>query len=179
MVGPSRAAGLRCYGRALGEAFQLPTICRTPTPHPRDRRRRRDDARGDGVEAALAPRHPSGTRQARLEHLAGIGRDDVNDDIDLLRRTFRDLPACRVGTVRPDGGPYVAVRWFIWLDDEVWVSTRQGDSTWEHLIRDPRVSIVIDRGATGSSWRESGSKVSPRCFPAEHPRPSGAHVRLA
>jgi hypothetical protein len=93
----------------------------------------------------------------------------VSDDLDALRRAFRDQPACRVGTVRPDGGPYVAVRWFVWLDDEVWVSTRMGDTTWEHIVRDPRISIVIDRGR---NWSElAGVRIEgvAEAFPAEHP----------
>ncbi|HEY5858989.1 MAG TPA: pyridoxamine 5'-phosphate oxidase family protein [Actinomycetota bacterium] len=93
----------------------------------------------------------------------------MSDDLDVLRRMFRDQPACRVGTVRPDGGPYVAVRWFVWLDDEIWVSTRSGDSTWEHVLRDPRVSIVIDRGR---DWAElAGVRIEgvAEMFPAEHP----------
>jgi hypothetical protein len=93
----------------------------------------------------------------------------MSDDLDALRRAFRDQPACRVGTVRPDGGPYVAVRWFVWLDDEVWVSTRMGDTTWEHIVRDPRISIVIDRGR---NWSElAGVRIEgvAEAFPAEHP----------
>jgi len=59
----------------------------------------------------------------------------MSDDTAVLRRAFRAIPACRVGTVRPDGGPHVAVRWFVWLEDAVWVSTRIGDTTWEHSMR--------------------------------------------
>lgn len=67
-------------------------------------------------------------------------------DSEFLRRTFRDVPICRLATVAADGGPYVVPRWFVWLDDGLFVATRQGDSSWEHAIRDPRVSVVVDRG---------------------------------
>ena len=93
----------------------------------------------------------------------------MSDDLDVLRRTFRDVPACRIGTVRPDGGPYVATRWFIWQEDEIWVSTRMGDTTWGHALRDPRVSIVVDRGR---DWSEiAGIRVEgvAEAYPAEHP----------
>jgi len=93
----------------------------------------------------------------------------VSDDTGVLRRAFRDVPACRVATVRPDGGPHLAVRWFVWLDDAVWVATRIGDATWEHAMRDPRVSILIDRGR---DWVElSGIRVEgvSEAMPAEHP----------
>jgi hypothetical protein len=93
----------------------------------------------------------------------------VTDDLELLRRAFRDVPACRIATVRPDGGPHVAPRWFVWREDGLWVSTRIGDATWEHANRDPRVSIVIDRG---TDWSElSGLRVEGvvEAMPAEHP----------
>jgi hypothetical protein len=70
----------------------------------------------------------------------------VTTDLEFLRRSFRDVPACRVATIRADGGPHVASRWFVWLDDALYVSTRVGDPTWEAVTRDPRVSAVIDRG---------------------------------
>lgn len=93
----------------------------------------------------------------------------MTDDLAILRRAFRDVPACRVGTVRADGGPYVATRWFVWLEDGVWVSTRVGDTTWENALRDPRVSVVIDRGR---DWTElSGVRIEgvAEAMPAEHP----------
>jgi general stress protein 26 len=93
----------------------------------------------------------------------------MSEDVQLLRRIFRDAPTCRVGTVRADGGPHVAPRWFVWLDDAIWVSTRVGDQTWEHATNDPRVSVLIDRGR---EWVElAGARVEgvAELMPAEHP----------
>jgi Pyridoxamine 5'-phosphate oxidase len=93
----------------------------------------------------------------------------VNEELEQIRRAFRDVVSCRIGTVREDGGPYVATRWFVWLEDDVWVATRVGDGTWVHAARDPRVSIVIDRGR---EWADlSGVRVEgvAEGFPAEHP----------
>jgi PPOX class probable F420-dependent enzyme len=93
----------------------------------------------------------------------------VSEDLEQLRRVFRDLPACRVATVRPDGGPHVATRWFVWPDDAVWVATRVGDTTWSNATRDPRASIVVDRGR---DWTElEGVRVEgvAELLPAEHP----------
>ena len=93
----------------------------------------------------------------------------MTDDLETLRRAFRDVPACRVATVRADGGPHVATRWFVWREDGLWVATRVGDTTWEHATRDPRVSIVIDRGR---DWIElAGVRIDgvAELFPAEHP----------
>ena len=88
---------------------------------------------------------------------------------DLLRRAFRDVPVCSIATIRSDGGPHVAKRWFVWLDDALWVSTRIGDATWENAGRDARVSAVIDRG---TDWSElSGVRIEgvAEQLPAEHP----------
>jgi len=93
----------------------------------------------------------------------------VSEDPGGLRRRFGDLPTCRVGTVRPDGGPHLAPRWFVWRDDGVWVSTRVGDTVWEHAVRDPRISVLIDRGR---DWTDlAGVRVDgvAEAFPAEHP----------
>lgn len=93
----------------------------------------------------------------------------MSEDLAILRRAFRDVPSCHVGTVRPDGGPHVAVRWFVWLDDALWVTTRVGDTTWEHAARDPRITVVVDRGR---DWHElTGVRIEGVCeaMPAEHP----------
>lgn len=93
----------------------------------------------------------------------------MSDDLEGLRRSFGDVPACRIATVRLDGGPYVAPRWFVWRDDGLWVATRVGDATWEHTQRDGRVSVLIDRGR---DWSElAGVRVEgvAETYPAEHP----------
>ena len=93
----------------------------------------------------------------------------MSKDVELLRRVFRDAVTCRIATVRPDGGPHVAPRWFVWLEDAVWVSSRVGDQTWEHAVRDPRVCVLIDRGR---DWGElTGARVEgvAELLPAEHP----------
>jgi len=93
----------------------------------------------------------------------------TNEDLERLRRAFKLVPVCRIATVRPDGGPYVATRWFVWLADAVWVSTPTGDTTWDNAMRDPRVSVVIDRGR---DWVElAGVRVEgvAELLPAEHP----------
>jgi hypothetical protein len=93
----------------------------------------------------------------------------VTEDGDRLRRAFREVPTCRVGTVRPDGGPHVSPRWFVWLEDAIWVTTGIGDAAWEDATRDPRICVLIDRGRV---WTElEGVRVVgiAEAFPAEHP----------
>jgi hypothetical protein len=93
----------------------------------------------------------------------------VNDDLELLRRSFKDLPTCRVGTVRSDGGPHVAARWFVWQEDALYVATRVGDTTWEHAVRDPRVSVLIDRGRDWVELAGVRAEGVAEALPAEHP----------
>ncbi len=68
------------------------------------------------------------------------------DAAEGLRRAFRDVPLCRIATVGVDGSPLVASRWFVWLEDALYVATRQGGATWMNAEIDRRVSVVIDRG---------------------------------
>ncbi len=93
----------------------------------------------------------------------------MTDDLEQVRRAYRDAPTCRVATVRSDGGPHVAPRWFVWPDEAVWVATRVGDTTWEHAERDARLSILIDRGR---DWNElAGVRIEgvAEPMPAGHP----------
>jgi hypothetical protein len=93
----------------------------------------------------------------------------MTEDIAFLRRAFRDAPTCRIATVRPDGGPHDTPRWFVWLEDAIWVATRVGDQTWEHATVDPRVAVLIDHGR---DWAElTGARVEgvAELLPAEHP----------
>ena len=74
-----------------------------------------------------------------------------------------------VETVRPHGGPHVATRWFVWQPDALYVATRVGDSTWEALEHDGRISLLIDRGR---EWNDlSGVRIEgvAELLPAEHP----------
>src|SRR5262245_57413258 len=90
---------------------------------------------------------PPPTRSGRSRSWSGrceVRSPAMTEDVQTIRRLFRDIPMCRVATVRPDGGPHVAPRWFVWLEDAIWVATRVGDTTWQDALRDPRVSVLID-----------------------------------
>jgi hypothetical protein len=93
----------------------------------------------------------------------------MSGDLEFLRRALRDVPSCHLATVGPLGAPYSASRWFVWLEDGLFVCTRRGDSSWENVIRDARVSAVIDRGR---DWLElTGVRVdgAAEAMAAEHP----------
>src|SRR5688572_18287429 len=106
---------------------------------------------------------------ARGQAVSAERREGAMSDLEGLRRAFADVTTCRVATVRPDGGPHVAARWFVWRDDGVWVSTTVGDTTWTYAARDPRISVLID---IGRDWTElAGVRIEgvAEAFPAEHP----------
>lgn len=88
---------------------------------------------------------------------------------DLVRRTFRDLPVARVATVGADGSPHVAPAWFVWLEDGLFLSMRQGSATWDNVGRDPRVAVVIDRGRDWAELAGVRAEGTAEALAAEHP----------
>ncbi|MBI3647970.1 MAG: pyridoxamine 5'-phosphate oxidase family protein [Actinobacteria bacterium] len=86
-----------------------------------------------------------------------------------IRRAFRDVSTARVATVDEGGAPHVAPLWFVWREDAIYLSARQGGATWRNAERDPRAAVVIDRGR---DWIElAGVHVEGpvELLPAEHP----------
>jgi nitroimidazol reductase NimA-like FMN-containing flavoprotein (pyridoxamine 5'-phosphate oxidase superfamily) len=67
------------------------------------------------------------------------------------RRTFRDLPIVRAGTLLPGGDPHVVPLWFVWLEEGVYVTCRRDSRVWGNLMGDPRVVLEFDRG---QAWTE-------------------------
>jgi hypothetical protein len=63
----------------------------------------------------------------------------------------------------------VAARWFVWQEDALYVATRVGDTTWEHAVRDPRVSVLIDRGRDWVELAGVRAEGVAEALPAEHP----------
>jgi hypothetical protein len=96
------------------------------------------------------------------------------DELEPLRRAFRDVAACRVATVGAGGDPHVATRWFVWTERGLFVALPRGDTTWTNLEGDPRCSVVIDRGR---AWVElAGTRIdgTAELAPAEDPDMRGA-----
>ena len=151
--------GLRAYGVPLGgvPAARRPARPRgahgatsaTVNELVRTARRALPDARIDPVAAAVL----DGSHRRWRCHERRPRRPAA-----VLRRPA-DVPGGHGAERR---WPHVAARWFVWRDDGLWVSTRVGDTTWEHAVRDPRLSVLIDRGR---DWPElAGVRVegSPR-----------------
>jgi nitroimidazol reductase NimA-like FMN-containing flavoprotein (pyridoxamine 5'-phosphate oxidase superfamily) len=88
---------------------------------------------------------------------------------ELVRRAFHDQPTARLATLDPSGAPYVAALWFVWHAEGLYLSTRLGSPTWQHAERDPRVSLVIDRGRDWAELAGVGIEGLAEPLPAQHP----------
>lgn len=60
---------------------------------------------------------------------------------------------CHVGTVGGDGTPHVSPLWFVWDGSALWLNSVVKSQRWTNLMRDPRVSVVVDGGAEYSELR--------------------------
>lgn len=65
------------------------------------------------------------------------------DEVDAYLREAR---TCRVGTVGADGRPHVSPLWFVWDGDALWLNSIVKSQRWTNVVRDPRVSVVVDGG---------------------------------
>jgi hypothetical protein len=65
------------------------------------------------------------------------------EERDAFLRTAR---TCRVGTVGATGSPHVSALWFVWDGEALWLNTLVKSQRWTNLLRDPRVSVLIDAG---------------------------------
>ena len=83
----------------------------------------------------------------QLAILAHVKVDVATD----ARRVFRDAQVVHVGSISSDGSPHVVPLWFVWTDEDVYLSCRAGSAVWRNLLRDPRVALEFDRGRT---WTE-------------------------
>jgi hypothetical protein len=90
-------------------------------------------------------------------------------EVVAARRMFGGLPVLHVSTLGGRGEPHVVPLWFVWPEDAVYVSTRQGSRTWRNAERDPRVSMSVD---VGRAWTELvGVTISGRAELLESERP--------
>ncbi len=63
---------------------------------------------------------------------------EERDDFLRLQRT------CRVATVGADGAPHNSALWFVWDGEALWLNSIVKSQRWTNLVRDPRVSILVD-----------------------------------
>lgn len=92
----------------------------------------------------------------------------------------------RFATVKPDGAPYATAIWYAYEEGALWFTPRK-ESVWrQHLMRDPRIAIVIDEQALpyrkvvvegraelafdlghDAAWRERYRRIAMRYVPTE------------
>ncbi|NBM16429.1 pyridoxamine 5'-phosphate oxidase family protein [Streptomyces sp. GC420] len=67
---------------------------------------------------------------------------------------------CRVATVAEDGRPHVSPLWFVWDGGSLWLYSVVRSRRWADLLRDPRISVVVDAGEEYGELR--GAELSGR-----------------
>jgi hypothetical protein len=53
---------------------------------------------------------------------------------------------CRIATVGADGAPHVSALWFVWDGEAMWLNSVVKSQRWTNVLREPRVSILVDGG---------------------------------
>ena len=53
---------------------------------------------------------------------------------------------CRLGSVNADGSPHVTPIWYCWDGQAIWFYSIMKSQRWTNVVRDPRVSAVVDAG---------------------------------
>jgi hypothetical protein len=67
----------------------------------------------------------------------------TSDELDDFLGTQR---VCRVATVSATGAPHNVPLWFVWDGTCLWLYSVVKSQRWTDLMRDPRVSAVVDTG---------------------------------
>ena len=67
----------------------------------------------------------------------------TDEERDLHLATLR---VCRVGTVGALGAPHVSALWYAWDGGALWLYSIIKSQRWVNLVRDQRVSVVVDTG---------------------------------
>ncbi len=84
---------------------------------------------------------------------------------------------CRVASTGPDG-PHVVPLWFVWSAGAIWLSSVVRSQRWTDLMRDPRVSVVVDAGEEYQELR--GAEIKGTAEPVgEIPRQGSPDPALA
>jgi PPOX class probable F420-dependent enzyme len=49
-----------------------------------------------------------------------------------------------IATLRRDGAPHQTTVWYRWDGEAFWISTNRDRVKYRHILRDPRVSVLVD-----------------------------------
>jgi hypothetical protein len=53
---------------------------------------------------------------------------------------------CRLATISASGAPHITPLYFVWSEGRVWVSSLVRSARWNDIVRDQRVSVLVDSG---------------------------------
>lgn len=59
---------------------------------------------------------------------------------------LRSERTCRLGSIGVDGAPHVSALWFVWDGTALWLNSVVRSQRWVNVIRDSRVSVLMDAG---------------------------------
>jgi hypothetical protein len=111
---------------------------------------------------------PREQRRGRKIAMTTAERDDF----------LRGEHTCRVATVSADGRPHVGPLWFVWDGTALWLNSIVKSQRWTDVVRDPRVSVVVDAGEAFHELRGveilGGAEVV-----GDVPRGTGSNEQLA
>ncbi|MGB2939180.1 MAG: pyridoxamine 5'-phosphate oxidase family protein [Candidatus Dormiibacterota bacterium] len=63
-----------------------------------------------------------------------------------MEQLLAEQRTCRVGSIGFDGRPHVTPMWYAWDGASIWLYSILKSQRWTNLMRDPRVSVVVDTG---------------------------------
>lgn len=93
----------------------------------------------DPDASASSPGAEGAPRQQRRARRIALTPEEMDDLLATMR-------TCRVGSIGVDGGPHVTPMWFAWDGSCIWLYSIIKSQRWTNLMRDPRVSVVVDTG---------------------------------
>ena len=65
------------------------------------------------------------------------------DEMDAFLQEQR---TCHLASIGHDGSPHVSPLWFVWDGSAFWLTSVVKSQRWVNVMRDPRVSVMIDGG---------------------------------
>jgi Pyridoxamine 5'-phosphate oxidase len=60
---------------------------------------------------------------------------------------------CRLATINVDGSPHVSALWFVWDGTSIWLTSIVRSQRWVNLVRDQRISLLVDSGEAYNELR--------------------------
>lgn len=80
-------------------------------------------------------------------------RDQITMSDDEVREFLLEQRSATMGTVGRDGAIHLIAMWYSVLDGEIWFETKAKSQKAVNLARDPRMSFLVEAGATYDKLR--------------------------